>query len=73
MTPSPDAERQRLGPEPHPWYGPCDGMGPDGECSECAKARFATYEEWLHWLQTDLRKAERQRRPPGRHACADCR
>ena len=22
--------------DPHPWYGPCDGMGnKDGECSEC--------------------------------------
>jgi hypothetical protein len=20
---------------PHPWYGPCDGFGPGGECAEC--------------------------------------
>lgn len=20
---------------PHPWYGPCDAMGPRGECWEC--------------------------------------
>jgi hypothetical protein len=22
--------------DPHPWYGPCDGWGPDGGCSECS-------------------------------------
>lgn len=22
-------------PEPHPWYGGCDGFGPNGTCSEC--------------------------------------
>ena len=21
----------------HPWYGPCDALGPNGECAECAK------------------------------------
>lgn len=21
----------------HPWYGPCDGFGDDGECSECVR------------------------------------
>jgi hypothetical protein len=24
--------------KPHPWYGPCDGLGPDGDCAECLKA-----------------------------------
>lgn len=23
---------------PHPWYGPCDGFGPDGTCCECQQA-----------------------------------
>lgn len=23
--------------ELHPWYGPCDGMGTNGECSECER------------------------------------
>lgn len=22
---------------PHPWYGPCDGLGRSGECSECVR------------------------------------
>lgn len=22
---------------PHPWYGPCDGLGDDGGCSECRR------------------------------------
>jgi hypothetical protein len=22
--------------EPHPWYGPCDSLLPDGRCAECA-------------------------------------
>ena len=21
--------------EKHPWYGPCDALGPDGQCAEC--------------------------------------
>ncbi len=25
--------------ERHPWYGPCDALGPDGSCAECAKER----------------------------------
>jgi hypothetical protein len=25
--------------EPHPWYGPCDGMGAAGGCSECQRLR----------------------------------
>ena len=24
---------------PHPWYGPCDGFGPDGTCVECREVR----------------------------------
>lgn len=28
----PPTELQEL----HPWYGPCDGMGPKGTCAECA-------------------------------------
>ena len=23
--------------EAHPWYGPCDGLGVGGECSECQR------------------------------------
>lgn len=23
--------------EPHPWYGPCDGLGADGGCGECER------------------------------------
>jgi len=26
-------------PSPHPWYGPCDALRPDGGCAECAKAQ----------------------------------
>lgn len=25
------------GLKPHPWYGPCDALGPNGECAECLK------------------------------------
>lgn len=34
---SPNWLKGRRGGEvdPHPRYGPCDGFGPDGECSEC--------------------------------------
>lgn len=29
------AEVSRLEGVVHPWYGPCDGLGADGGCSEC--------------------------------------
>lgn len=38
--------------EPHPWYGPCDGMGPNGECSECGKANFTSGDLWVEWLRS---------------------
>ena len=28
--------------EPHPWYGPCDSMGENDACSECARVALAT-------------------------------
>ena len=31
------AEIARL-KKPHPWYGPCDALGPDGQCAECMKS-----------------------------------
>jgi hypothetical protein len=31
-SPVPPGDEPR---EPHPWYGPCDGFGPGGECSVC--------------------------------------
>ncbi len=37
---------------PHPWYGPCDGFGPNEECSECAKDQFFNEDEWTAWLQS---------------------
>ncbi len=47
--------------EQHPRYGSCDGFGPNGECSECAKSRFASEVEWENWLRTD---AVRSASPP---------
>lgn len=29
---------------PHAWYGPCDALGPHGECVECMKRRDALIE-----------------------------
>jgi hypothetical protein len=37
--------------DPHPWYGPCDGFGQDGLCSECAKIAFDTEPAFLTWLR----------------------
>jgi hypothetical protein len=42
--------------EKHPWYGPCDAFGPNGECSECMAAYFGGHtEEWEKWLASDTR------------------
>lgn len=41
---------------PHPWYGDCDSSGPQGECAECAKARFESRGEWEQWLRSDMRR-----------------
>lgn len=30
-------ENERLSGLVHPWYGPCDGFGADGDCSECER------------------------------------
>jgi hypothetical protein len=32
-----DAEIARQCTFIHPWYGPCDALGPNGECAECLK------------------------------------
>ncbi len=37
--------------ERHPTYGPCDTLGPKGECSECALATFHDRAAWLAWLR----------------------
>lgn len=29
--------------ENHPWYGPCDSMGPHGECCECSAIQDNDY------------------------------
>lgn len=60
--------------EPHEWYGPCDGMGPDGKCSECGKAMFATEEEWLRWLRGTYppdQICESCARPFKEHVCGE--
>jgi hypothetical protein len=31
----PNAPSAPIVRNPHPWYGPCDAMGPRGECWEC--------------------------------------
>ena len=37
-----DFDRRDFECAPHPWYGPCDAFGGDGEwCSECARLIYA--------------------------------
>lgn len=47
--------------ELHPWYGPCDGMGPAGACSECGKSQFPSEARWLTWLRTPQTQDELHR------------
>lgn len=37
--------------EPHEWYGPCDRMGPYGECSVCTNRTrvFQLFFQFLGW------------------------
>lgn len=48
-------ELEKVLDEPqHEWYGPCDGMGPYGECSVCTKRTrefecFFNFLGWWHW------------------------
>lgn len=41
----------------HPWYGPCDGFGPNGACSECKRVEMLgdnlPDRKWLEWLWSD--------------------
>lgn len=37
---------ERLRAVVHPWYGPCDGHGENGRCSECLRLTKIPYEEW---------------------------
>lgn len=46
--------------EPHPWYGPCDGLGTCGECSECERRGG------------DSAMTDEQARGKDDSACPDC-
>ena len=57
--------------DPHPWYGPCDGLGESGECAECRAvtsnpdyARHAA--QW--WKETQARWAREAERRAARKA-----
>lgn len=45
--------------ELHPDYGPCDGFGPGGECSECGKEQFASEADWETWLRSATPESRR--------------
>jgi len=52
--------------EPHPWYGPCDGMGDDDGCSECQRIEAAMPDDAV------ARGSTSQAEPPSRDPSSSC-
>ena len=41
----------------HPWYGPCDGLGEGGECSECIETAKRVNAQ-VAWLEAELARVK---------------
>ena len=52
--------------EPHPWYGPCDGLMPDGECAECHEVAtqpgYATHKKIWYQDMADMAQRRKERK-----------
>jgi len=44
-------------PDPHPLYGDCDALGPNGSCAHCLEIYAADHTELLREAREDLTKA----------------